>query len=92
MSLQKAITGYGLIMVATYLTIVVGVALGIMPWPTLIALLTIPLAWKAVKGLRKNHSFPYRLIPANANTVFAHLYTGLLLFAGYLMVGLVGLF
>jgi len=40
-----------------------------------------------IKGLRQNHSYPYRLIPSNANTVFAHLYTGLLLFAGYVVSG-----
>jgi 1,4-dihydroxy-2-naphthoate octaprenyltransferase len=62
--------------------------LGILPWPTLIALGTVPLAWKAGKGLQKNHSLPYRLIPSNAYTVFTHLYTGLLLFAGYVAAGL----
>jgi 1,4-dihydroxy-2-naphthoate octaprenyltransferase len=86
--IQTAIKGYQLLIIATYLVIVAGVAVGILPWPTLIALITIPLAWKAVKGLAKNHSHPYRLIPSNANTIFAHLFTGLLLTAGYVVAGL----
>lgn len=89
MPIQQAIRGYQLIIGATYLIIVVSVGLGFLPWPTLIALGTVPLAWKAVKGLRKNHSLPYRLIPSNAYTVFTHLYTGLLLFAGYVAAGLI---
>jgi 1,4-dihydroxy-2-naphthoate octaprenyltransferase len=88
MSVKRAITGYELIIAATYLSIIGGVLLRLLPWPTLIALITIPLAWKAIKGLRRNHSLPYRLIPSNANTVFTHLYTGLLLFAGYVVAGL----
>lgn len=86
--LKTAITGYQVLVAATYLLILGSVAAGVMPWPTLMALVTIPLAWKAIRGLRKNHSLPYRLIPSNANTIFAHLYTGLLLFAGYVVAGL----
>ncbi len=88
MPIQTAIKGYQLIIAATYLIVIISAVLGAIPWPTLIALITIPMAWKAIKGLQKNHSHPYRLIPANANTVFTHLYTGLLLFAGYVMAGL----
>ncbi len=83
-----AIRGYQFLIAAVYLIVLAGVVLGILPWPTLIALGTLPLAWRAVQGLRRYHSHPYRLIPSNANTVFAHLYTGLLLFAGYVVAGL----
>jgi len=87
--LKTGIAGYWLIMGLTYFSIVAGVVVGLLPWPTLIALITMPLAWKAGQRLQKNHSQPYRLIPANAFTVMAHLFTGLLLFAGYLVSGLI---
>ena len=86
-----AIKGYALIIAATYLIIVVGVVLGIMPPATLVALLTLPMGWKALRILRQYHSHPYRLIPANANTVLTHLYTGLLLFVGYVVTGVLNI-
>ncbi|MFV1858932.1 MAG: 1,4-dihydroxy-2-naphthoate octaprenyltransferase [Anaerolineales bacterium] len=89
MSTDAAVTGYAVLITAAYLTIVLGAALGIMPLATLIGLLTIPMAWSAFKTLRRHHGFPYRLIPANANTVFLHFFTGLLLAAGYFVAGLI---
>jgi 1,4-dihydroxy-2-naphthoate octaprenyltransferase len=89
MAPDTAVTGYAVLIVTAYLSIVTGVALGIMPLATLIGLFTIPMAWSAFKTLRRHHGFPYRLIPANANTVFLHLFTGLLLAAGYLVAGLI---
>jgi 1,4-dihydroxy-2-naphthoate octaprenyltransferase len=72
---------------AAYLTILVGVILRVLPIPALLALLTIPAAWKALQVLRRFHSHPYRLIPANAGTIFTHLQTGMLLFFGYVIAG-----
>ncbi|GMR09520.1 MAG: hypothetical protein BMS9Abin28_0339 [Anaerolineae bacterium] len=89
MSPDTAVTGYAVLIAAAYLTIVMGAALGIMPLATLIGLLTIPMAWSAFKTLRRHHGFPYRLIPANAYTVFLHFFTGLLLAAGYFVAGLI---
>ena len=85
---DTAVTGYAVLIVAAYLTIIVGAALGIMPLATLIGLLTIPMAWSAFKTLRRHHGYAYRLIPANGNTVLLHLRTGLLLSVGYLVTGL----
>lgn len=84
-----AVSGYALLMGASYLAIAVGVAVRALPAPTLLGLLTIPMAWNAFKLLRRHHAYPYRLIPANATTVFAHLYTGLLMFVGYVVAILV---
>ncbi len=88
LSLKNAVDGYGVIITATYLVIVAGVVLGIIPWLTLIALLTAPMAWQAFKVLRANYTAPYQMIPANAGTIQIHLFTGLLLFAAYMAVGL----
>lgn len=87
MPIPMAINGYLLLIAASYLAILLAVIADVSRWPTLIALATLPMAWKAVQGLRQNHSYPYRLIPSNANTVFTHLFTGLLLFAGYVVSG-----
>jgi 1,4-dihydroxy-2-naphthoate octaprenyltransferase len=84
-----SINGYGVLMAAAYLAIVAGVAVGGLPVPSLLGLLTVPMAWRAFQGLRRHHAYPYRLIPANATTIFAHLFTGLLMFVGYVVAVLI---
>jgi 1,4-dihydroxy-2-naphthoate octaprenyltransferase len=86
--IDVALNAYRVMIGATYAVIVLGVVLRILPLTILVAVLTIPLAWSAIKVLRKNYAFPYRLIPANANTIFTHLLTGLLMFYGYVIAGL----
>ena len=88
LSATAAIRGYAVQIGAAYLIIIAGVLFGIMPFATLLGLLALSMGWKAYRLLRQHHSHPYRLIPANANTVFAHFYTGLLLFAGYVAAGI----
>jgi 1,4-dihydroxy-2-naphthoate octaprenyltransferase len=85
---RTSIAGYAVLMASAYLAIVAGVALGALPLPTVLGLLTLPMAWNALKTLRRHHAFPYRLIPANATTIFAHLLTGLLIFLGYVVATL----
>ena len=87
LSLDATVMGYAVIVGAAYSTIVLGVLLRELPALTLLALLTLPMAWKAFKVLRRHHSFPYRLLPANATTIFNHLLTGMLLMLGYTIAG-----
>jgi 1,4-dihydroxy-2-naphthoate octaprenyltransferase len=68
-----------------YALVLVGAALGILPWPTVLALGTIPLAMRVTRGLRDSYDDPYALMPTMATNIKLHLYTGLLLFAGYLL-------
>jgi 1,4-dihydroxy-2-naphthoate octaprenyltransferase len=82
-----AVIGYGLLVSGAYVTILAGVLTGALAVPALLALLTLPAAWKAFAVLRREHAFPYRLIPANAGTIFTHLTTGMLLFLGYVIAG-----
>ncbi len=84
-----AINGYLLMVLAAYAIIVIGVIARVMPVATLLGLLTIPMARNAFNTLRRHHAYPYRLIPANATTIFVHLLTGLLLFAGYVIGGII---
>jgi len=85
---ETAVAGYLVVVACAYLTLVLGVAAGALPIPTLLGLLTVPMAVRAFRTLRRHHAYPYRLIPANAATIFLHLLTGLLLFSGFLIAGL----
>jgi 1,4-dihydroxy-2-naphthoate octaprenyltransferase len=84
-----AVIGYAVLVAAAYLSILLGVVTGLLPLPALLGLMTLPMAWSAFKKLRRHHAFPYRLIPANATTIFTHLVSGLLLSVGYLVAMLV---
>ncbi|MGH2676593.1 MAG: prenyltransferase, partial [Actinomycetota bacterium] len=72
--------------ILTYALIAVGAVAGILPRPTLIALATIPMAMKVSRALRRDYDDPYGLMfSAMGTNIKLHLYTGLLLFAGYLV-------
>ncbi len=75
---ERAVIIYILIMVGVYLSIAVVVATGVLPVTTLLGLLTLPLAIRAIQYARTHHSSPFDLVPANALTVTGHLATGLL--------------
>jgi len=88
---KRAAAVYGLLLVATYLSIAAGVLFGgVTPW-ALLALLTLPLAWKAYQVARVHYDHPQELVPANALTIRIHLLTGLLLSLGYLIQGVIHL-
>jgi 1,4-dihydroxy-2-naphthoate octaprenyltransferase len=75
---------YSALTVIVYLWIIGGVAARIMPVYCLIALLTIPLAVKAIQGARKPENMR-QLVPAMANNVLVVLLTQLLLGIGYIL-------
>ncbi|MBA7593481.1 1,4-dihydroxy-2-naphthoate octaprenyltransferase [subsurface metagenome] len=75
---------YSVLTVAIYLWIIGGVAAGSMPAFSLIALLTLPFALKAVQGAMK-HQDPSALVPAMANNVIVVLLTQLLLGIGFIL-------
>jgi 1,4-dihydroxy-2-naphthoate polyprenyltransferase len=80
------VAGYRAAAVAAYVILVAGVALGILPIPALLALLSIPLALQVSRGLEPNYDNPYGLMAVMGINVKLHLYAGLLLLAGYLVV------
>ncbi len=82
---RRAVTGYISLMVATYLSILLAAALRVISPFTLLALLTFPLAWKAIGVARLHYDDYQRLTPANATTIQIHMLTGLLLILGYLL-------
>ena len=56
----------------------------------MIALAMIPVAAKVARGLRQNYESPYGLMPTMAANIKLHAFTGLLLFAGYLIAIVAG--
>jgi 1,4-dihydroxy-2-naphthoate octaprenyltransferase len=85
---RLAAQGYAALMLAVYLSLLLGVLLdGVTPW-ALLGLLTVPLAFKAVKVALAHYGDSQKLVPANATTIQVHMLTGLLMIVGYLLQGL----
>jgi 1,4-dihydroxy-2-naphthoate octaprenyltransferase len=89
-SKAAVIAGYRLAAVAAYAILVVGVATRLLPIPTLLALLTVPLALQVSRGLEPNYDNPYGLMAVMGVNIKVHLYAGLLLLAGYAVVLVLG--
>jgi 1,4-dihydroxy-2-naphthoate octaprenyltransferase len=62
-----------------------GAISGLLPRPAILALLAVPLALKVRRGLVENYEDPYALMPSLGVGVNLHLFTGLLLIAGYVV-------
>ncbi|HLE64515.1 MAG TPA: 1,4-dihydroxy-2-naphthoate octaprenyltransferase [Candidatus Bathyarchaeia archaeon] len=60
-------------------------------YAALLVLLTVPLALKAIRGLRSNYKDPHAIIPANAGTIMLHLGFGVLSILGFVIGALAGL-
>ena len=83
---RAVIGGYNVAVTAAYIALVVGVVAGILPVPTLLMLLTIPMARRVSRGLAPNYDNPYGLMAVMGENVQLHLIAGLLLLAGYAIV------
>lgn len=77
---------YSAMTVMVYLWVVIGVAVGQMPIFSLLALLTLPMAIKAIQGAR-HYDDMNKLVPGMANNVMVVLLTQLLLGIGYIISG-----
>jgi 1,4-dihydroxy-2-naphthoate octaprenyltransferase len=75
---------YSALTIAVYLWIIGWVAAGVMPVFSLLALLTLPFAVRAIRGSQK-HDDMSRLVPAMADNVMVILLTQLLLGVGYIL-------
>jgi 1,4-dihydroxy-2-naphthoate octaprenyltransferase len=83
---KNAAMVYSILMVVMYLWIVGAVYTGDMPAFTLLGLITLPLAWKAISGSFKFNDMG-KLVPALANNVFVVLLTQLLMGVGFILAG-----
>ena len=89
-SKQAVIRGYEVAAGLAFAAIAIGAITGIMLRPTIIALATIPLAMQCARQLGKYYDQPYALMPAMQANIRLHLFTGLLLLAGYLVAIIAG--
>ena len=83
LSKDAVIAGYVVAVAVAYLTILAGGIAGWLPRPALVALVTAPLAAKVARGMRAHYDSPYELMAYMGVGVNLHLFTGLLLIAGY---------
>ena len=90
LSKPTVIAIYRIAAVAAYVILVIGVVVGQLPIPALLALLSAPLALQVSRGLEPNYDNPYGLMAVMGVNVKVHLYAGLLLLAGYLVVLIAG--
>ena len=90
LSRDTVIAGYNVAAAAAYVALVVGVAIGLLPLPTLLMLLTVPLALRVSRGLRPYYDDPYGLMAIMGVNVQLHLRAGLLLLAAYAVVLVAG--
>jgi 1,4-dihydroxy-2-naphthoate octaprenyltransferase len=90
LSKPTVIAIYRVAAIAAYVILVVGVVVGQLPIPALLALLSAPLALQVSRGLEPNYDNPYGLMAVMGVNVKVHLYAGLLLLAGYLVVLIAG--
>jgi len=82
---RKAGLLYAGLMAMTYMSIIVGVVLQLMPVMSLIALASIPFAIKAIRITFKSHGNPREMVPALGANVITILATDVLLAAGYFL-------
>jgi 1,4-dihydroxy-2-naphthoate octaprenyltransferase len=84
---KMAVRLYAGLMVLTYLSIISGVALKLMPPAALVGLASIPFAFKAVSVTFKHYDNIQKLIPALKANVITVLGTDALLTVGYFLSG-----
>jgi 1,4-dihydroxy-2-naphthoate polyprenyltransferase len=86
LSKEAVIRLYAGALAVTYASIALFAVTGLIARPAILALATIPLAARCVRGLRRDYEDPYALMFSTmGKNIQLHLYTGLLLLAGYLI-------
>jgi 1,4-dihydroxy-2-naphthoate octaprenyltransferase len=80
-------TIYGVLLLLTYLSVIVGVILLQLPIFSLLVLFSVPLAWRAYRGSRQNAVNIPALVPSMGVNVIINLVTPLLLAIG-LFIGI----
>jgi 1,4-dihydroxy-2-naphthoate octaprenyltransferase len=87
---ERAMWGYVALLVAAYGIVLGAVLWRVLPAAALIAMLSLPLAYRATRGAVRFYGNTQQLIPTNAATIQLHLSTGLLLCLGYVISGIAG--
>jgi 1,4-dihydroxy-2-naphthoate octaprenyltransferase len=77
---------YGAAVVAAFGVVITGVAIGVLPVPTLLALAAAPYALRVYRGLRPVYDQPYGLMGLMGTNIRLHATAGAMLLAAYLVV------
>ena len=85
LSKRAVIAGYDAAVLAAFGLIAGGAISGLLPRPTIIALLAAPLARTVHRGLQEHYESPYELMPKMGTNVNLHLATGMLMILGYVV-------
>jgi 1,4-dihydroxy-2-naphthoate octaprenyltransferase len=75
--------GFLVAALCAFAAIALSAILGIIPWPTLLALLALPLVFQIYRGIRAYYSSPYDLMATMGKNVGLHAIVGVLLIVGY---------
>jgi 1,4-dihydroxy-2-naphthoate octaprenyltransferase len=78
---------YGILLLLAYISVVAGVLLTLLPVSSLIALLTIILAWRAYRNANRNAENIPALVPSMGMNVMINLFTPILLAIGLFIGG-----
>jgi 1,4-dihydroxy-2-naphthoate octaprenyltransferase len=84
-SKAAVIAGFDVSAGGAFIAVVGGVAAGLLPIPTLLILLAVPLALRVHSGLDRFYDNPYALMDAMAANIKLHMTAGVLLLVGYLI-------
>jgi 1,4-dihydroxy-2-naphthoate octaprenyltransferase len=82
---DKARAFFLLLVVASFLSLLLGVGFALLPLSALLALLALPLAYRAVHVLYAAHDRKHALIPGIQSTIMLHTATSVLLIAAFVM-------
>lgn len=80
---RRAATAYFYLLVVAYASVLIGVILRILPWPSAMTFITIPIAAKAVQVATRHYDDILPLTPANAGTIMLHFIFGIVLMFTY---------
>ena len=84
MGRRRGAQAYAFVVLSSYVSIIAGIMFRILPVTSSLAILTLPLATRAMKVAGKQYD-SQELKPANAMTITVHLVTGILLIAAYVL-------
>lgn len=84
---EAGVTLFVFSLFSAYATLMIGVLLGKIPGIGLIALLTLPIAFKTVSILRTHYQDPVKMAPANLGMICVHNFTAILLIIAYTLAG-----
>jgi 1,4-dihydroxy-2-naphthoate octaprenyltransferase len=82
---RRAVKVYYILIIASYLTLLLGILLRTIPLLTLSGFLTVPIAWRAINISRRHYANPTGLIPAMGQTILLHFLMGIFLCGGVVL-------